>query len=225
MKMNFDIGSSHYDASKIETIIFDFGNVLLDIDIEGCYSRMSAICGYDISIEKAPKSLVTAMLEFEKGNITLETFLWNFQKDSPNHNLQGIDIIQAWNSMLIGWQPGRLEMLSELKKRYKVYLLSNTNELHLQWVYRDLRNNHNITDFDRRFFNQTFFSHIVGMRKPDQEIYWHVQNATGLKPENTIFIDDIPKNLEAPANLGWYVYHHNPKDDIRSIIKNTLGLM
>lgn len=223
--MNFNNIDKNYDASKIKNVIFDFGNVLLDIDIAGCFQRMSDLLGYETQPEKAPEDVLKAMHEYETGDISLETFIWYFQTHCTKEMPQGIDIINVWNSMLVGWQTGKLEMLENLRSKYKVFLLSNTNDLHLQWVYRDLKKNHEVIDFDDRFFDKTFYSHLVRMRKPNAGIYDYVQENTGLIPEETIFIDDIKSNLKEPKKLGWHVYHHNPSDNIIDVVTDKLRLL
>jgi FMN phosphatase YigB (HAD superfamily) len=185
---------------------------------------MYKLLGYDEVVNEIPDDMAKAIREYETGKISLETFLWYFQTNSKKEMPQGLDVINTWNSMLIGWQPGRLEMLSNLRKNYKIFLLSNTNDLHLQWVYRDLKNNHEIIDFDERFFDNTFYSHLIGLRKPELEIYEYVQEKTGILPSETIFIDDIKINLEKPQILGWKVYHHNPSDDIILVMSDILSL-
>jgi glucose-1-phosphatase len=207
----------------IKNIVFDFGGILLDINYKLTYEAMSRLLGIDMQ-DGVPMEVQRFMDEYEMGKITTETFLWKWQTLIENPP-EGRSLIDAWNAMLIGWNPRKFDMLLELRKKYKVYLLSNTNELHLEWVRRDLKKNYSIDVFDEVYFDKTYYSHIVGLRKPSEEIYRHVQEDQGLIPEETIFIDDLAPNLVSPKALGWRVYHHNPSDDLIEVLEKKLQLI
>ncbi|MBK9734295.1 MAG: hypothetical protein IPO92_04720 [Saprospiraceae bacterium] len=153
---------------NIKNIVFDFGGVLLDIDYQRTYESLSTLLDISFDPNDLPNEVNKVLLEFETGQINAETFVWNLQRLAIQNIPQGVDVVNAWNAMLIGWNPNKFEFLRNLKKKYKVYLLSNTNELHLTWVYNDLKNKHKITDFDTRFFNKTYYSHKLGMKKPEK---------------------------------------------------------
>ena len=158
----------------IENIVFDFGGVLLDIDYQKTYDALAKILNIEFDLEALPNDVKQVMDDFEKGAVSKETFIWNLQRQAQGVVPHGYDIIRAWNAMLIGWNPLKFEFLLQLRAKYKVYLLSNTNELHLEWVMKDLKNNHQIEQFDEVFFDQTFYSHIEGFKKPDVNFYHHV---------------------------------------------------
>ncbi len=204
---------------QIKNIVFDFGGVLLDIDYGRTHDELEKLLGTAFEPNTLSPNSLNVLLDFELGKIGTETFLWNLQQLAVNEMPQGIDLIKAWNAMLIGWDVSKFEFLLELKSKYNIYLLSNTNELHLNWVYQDLKNNHHIFDFDTRFFNKTYYSHLIGKRKPDTEIFEFVQNDSSLIPSETIFIDDLNGNIEAAKHLGWMTYHHNPQDNLIKVFE------
>jgi glucose-1-phosphatase len=212
------------NPSSLKYIIFDFGNVLLDIDFQRTYEALSSILGVETSPSLAPESLKHAMLEFEVGKLSVENFLWNFQLLASGEMPQARPLIDAWNAMLIGWDPKRFVMLGRLRQKYSVCLLSNTNELHIDWVRKDLKNNHQITDFEDTMFDHVFYSHKVGMRKPNEAIYKHVINELSADPKEILFIDDLEENLTQPRAQGWNTYLHNPKDDIIEIVEKKFRL-
>ena len=208
----------------IENIVFDFGGVLLDIDYQKTYDALAKILNIEFDLEALPNDVKQVMDDFEKGAVSKETFIWNLQRQAQGVVPHGYDIIRAWNAMLIGWNPLKFEFLLQLRAKYKVYLLSNTNELHLEWVMKDLKNNHQIEQFDEVFFDQTFYSHIEGFKKPDVNFYHHVTQKASLDPTKTIFIDDLWPNIQGAKEAGWHTYHHDPKDDLIEIFKYKLNL-
>ncbi len=198
----------------IKNIIFDFGGVLLNLDPELTFSELSEVTGIPMTGENIPAQIFKVMLGYEKGEINTETFLWHLQKESTKLTPQPDKLIKAWNAMLRGWNPERFEFLLELRKNYKVFLLSNTNELHIDWVIRDLNKNHAITDFETRFFDRTFYSHNMQMRKPELSIYNTVIEETGINASETLFIDDNIDNVSAAISAGWKATYHDPKTEI-----------
>ncbi|MBK8625930.1 MAG: HAD family phosphatase [Saprospiraceae bacterium] len=209
----------------IENIIFDFGGVLLDIDYQRTYDALSTLLKVNFDVVNLPSATQNALADFETGKINVETFIWNLQRLATEDVPIGQDIIKAWNAMLIGWNPAKFEFLLSLRKRYNVYLLSNTNELHLEWVYKDLKHNHGIIDFDQTFFNKTYYSHLLGFKKPDKEIFEWVTQDLQLDISQTIFIDDLAHNIIGAAAIGWQTYQHNPKEDLIDIFRNRLKLL
>lgn len=198
----------------IKNIIFDFGGVLLNLDPELTFSELSEVTGIPMTGENIPTQIFKVMLGYEKGEINTETFLWHLQKESTKLTPQPDKLIKAWNAMLRGWNPERFEFLLELRKNYKVLLLSNTNELHIDWVLRDLKKNHTITDFETRFFDHTFYSHNMKLRKPERSIYNTVIEKTGINASETLFIDDNIDNVSAAISAGWKAIRHDPKTEI-----------
>lgn len=209
----------------IQNIVFDFGGVLLDIDYQRTYDALSQLLNVEFEMDNLPDDVLKALADFETGKINVETFIWNLQRLATKEVPIGQDIIKAWNAMLIGWDVAKFDFLLSLRQRYKVYLLSNTNELHLQWVIKDLKQNHGITDFDEIYFDKTYYSHLIGLKKPEKEIYEWVTNDLNLDKSRTIFIDDLIHNIEGAASIGWRTYHHNPKENLIDICDKVLNLI
>ncbi len=198
----------------IKNIIFDFGGVLLNLDPELTFSELSDVLGIQMTEEKIPAHIFKVILGYEKGEINTETFLWHLQKEATTLTPHPDKLIKAWNAMLLGWNPDRFDFLIELRKKYKVFLLSNTNELHIEWVMRDLKKNHEITNFSTQFFERTFYSHNMKMRKPEEVIYNTIIEETGINASETLFIDDNISNVSAAISAGWKAIYHDPKTEI-----------
>lgn len=193
---------------KIKNIVFDFGGVLLDLDIERSFIELAIVLDIGSNdLQLLVDKMMPYLSRFEKGEISSESFIWHVQKLTTKE-VNPRDLIAAWNAMLLGWQPEKLEQLGKLGEQYPLYLLSNTNELHLQWVMKDLKETHNIIDFDDRFFQKTYYSYKIGRRKPDAEAFDFIIKDAGFDPEETLFIDDIEQNVIAARNAGLQAVHH-----------------
>ena len=206
----------------VKNIVFDFGGVLLNLDPELTFTELSEVTGVQMTEENIPAHIFKVMLGYEKGEINSETFLWHLQKESTKLTPQPDKLIKAWNAMLRGWNPKRFDFLLELRKEYKVILLSNTNKIHIEWVLRDLKKNHNITDFETRFFDHVFYSHKMRLRKPEKEIYDTVIKEADINPEETLFIDDNESNISAASNAGWKTVLHPRNAEIIDHLPNYL---
>lgn len=210
-------------SSKKPYIIFDFGNVLLDIDYRLTFRELCKICDRDWKTTGIPKHVLQWMNDLESGNMRPETFLWNFQFHF-NAAINPRDLIDAWNALLIKIPESRFDFLMNLRKEYKVALLSNTNQIHLDWVYRHLKNDHNIDpqSFENDCFDEVFYSHKVNCRKPEAEIYNHVISKLGISEKQTLFVDDLKDNVDAALSCGWFAVHHDPNNDIEKILPDYI---
>ena len=206
----------------IKTIVFDFGGVLLDLDMQRTFDRLSEVMGTTIKGNIRDGKFYDHYIKYEKGLIKDETILWNIQRLSTT-NPSPRDIVSAWNAMLLGWNPRRFDMLRNLKEQYQLILLSNTNHMHITWVLRDLKTNHNITEFESTFFDQVYYSHQIHLRKPDLDIYDFVSRKSSLDPTTTLFIDDSLPNIESAKLYGWKAQLHDPQIDIIDSIHSYLA--
>jgi glucose-1-phosphatase len=195
----------------IKNIIFDFGGVLIDLDTTRTGVALEAMTKIPAAeIYSKHKELFD---NYEKGETITENFMWNIQ-NLCDKVPQGFEIIQAWNAMIVGWNPAKLVFIEEVKKKYKTYLLSNTNELHIDYVRRDLVRNHQIEDFETKFFTKAYYSYEIKMRKPDLEIYNYVIKDAQINPSESLFIDDNLDNILAAREVGLFAYHHPANDMI-----------
>ena len=200
----------------IKNIIFDFGGVLLDLDYNRTWTAMKHLAVVDMNQEHLPDWFVRLSDAFEIGSIGQESFIWHIQKNASGHIPHAGEIVRAWNSMLLGWQLSKLNFLKSLRKEYKTYLLSNTNEIHIEWVQNDLKTNHDIQDFDTAYFDKTYYSHLIGLRKPDPAIFRYVLERNGLIAKETLFIDDSEEHIKIAALLGLNVHHFERNSDLIS---------
>jgi len=198
----------------IKNIIFDFGGVLLDIDYTKTGVRMGQLFGLpDIFVPPFTEYIE----KYEVGTCSEEEFISYFQEQYTDQ-LSPQAIIDGFNAILGPIIPERLCLLEELKKRYMVFLLSNTNVTHLLFVNNYIVNDLGINDFNERYFHNVYYSHLIGMRKPNQEIYEHVLSDNKIHASETLFIDDNVENVNGAIAAGIKGVLHDPKIDIINVI-------
>jgi len=200
--------------NRIRNLLFDLGNVIVDIDVDGAHDRLGKLFRSDVKGEITDK----AFLDYESGKISTDIFI-NTLLSQCDHRVQAIDIIEAWNSMLTGVPPHRLEMLTRLKTNYSVYILSNTNAMHLEWINRYVKKAHHAAHFDNRYFDHAYYSHEVGDRKPNASIFKFIIEDAFMTPALTLYMDDMQENLDVAQKLGFQTYLVKPGEEIAEYLK------
>ena len=207
---------------QIKTIVFDLGNVIIDLDIERTWASLQHHLGDDF-FEKIKRIYPNGdvFIDFEIGIISEKTFFETLRAASE-HPLSIRTLMEAWNAMLLTINPERFKMLARLKEKYNVFLLSNTNETHVNFVDGYLRTVYgfSIEDFDERFFHKSYYSHLINLRKPNDNIYEYVLQDVGIKAGNTLFIDDNAHNIEGAKRVGLQTILHPIGDEIVQTMKN-----
>jgi len=204
---------------KVKNIIFDFGNVLLNLDMKATERQMIALLGGHYKFSEEKNVYPTFFNDYELGKMSEEDFLQGLQ-DMTDKKPSFSDLKFAWNAMLLDLPPARLEMLLRLNEKYRVFLLSNTNKTHIDYVMNYLAAEYDITDWDERYFEKTYYSHLVKMRKPNNDIYDFVLADAQLKAEETLFIDDNIANIKAATALSWQTILHNDGRDITTVMQD-----
>lgn len=185
---------------NINSVIFDLGGVIINLDTEktvSAFSRQSNMSFRSVYEGKADQGLFD---NFEKGKIETSEFYNEIRKRSQFTGSDE-DLVKAWNAMLLDVPEERLDALVEMKHNYNTYLLSNTNEIHIRAIELELHDEHGIKHFED-YFDKIYYSCRLGMRKPDREIFELVLNENNLKPEETVFIDDSAQHVKAAGELG-----------------------
>jgi putative hydrolase of the HAD superfamily len=185
-----------------KNILFDLGGVLLKIDMQRTVEAFAGL-GLKVVGHDGNSPGVRQIFEnLETGLDTESQFRENLRKmltGQPSDD----EIDHAWNAMLIDFFPGTVEYLNELKSGYNLYLLSNTNALHLKRFRAIFFDDYGFP-FDN-LFKKTYYSHEIGYRKPDPAAYLKVLEDAGLNPVKTLFVDDLKINTDAAAKLGMKV--------------------
>lgn len=202
----------------IKNIIFDYGNVIFLLDFE----KLRA--GWNSIAISRPDAFFSHGVQdpifdaFDKGHVTADEFRQFIRERSGNPELKDEEIDAAWNSLLLGVDKDTHEVLASLNKKYRTFLLSNINPIHYEYIMNYLKDEFGFEDNDH-LFEKTYYSHLIGIRKPDIAIFEKVLNENGLKAEDTLFIDDIAANLEPAKALGIQTFLMKAPDTIQDFIK------
>lgn len=185
----------------VKNIIFDFGNVLFDLDLPAIERNLKFYFGENFSAAKEKLFRERIFELYEVGGLSTEEFV-DAIRFAAGHPLEKEQVISAWNSIFLQMPRERFEMLLRLREQYNVFLLSNINDLHAAWIDDYMMREHGIGDFQRRYFDGVYYSHLIRLRKPDREIYEYVLADAELVPEETVFFDDLEANVEAAKAVG-----------------------
>ncbi|KAF2342315.1 HAD family hydrolase [Flavobacterium tistrianum] len=198
----------------INAIIFDFGDIFINLDKPATISGLQKL-----GMTEWNNEFDQLNLSFEVGAISPEDFVGGFQKQLPNASKE--EILKAWNAVLADFPFYRLEFLQELSKKYRLFLLSNTDSIHIN-TFETKSGVSFYKDF-YACFEKVYFSFDIGMRKPDPKIYQFVLEENNLIAENTLFIDDKTENTDSAATLGIRVWNLQVgKEDVVDLFNKGL---
>ncbi|MXN90663.1 HAD-IA family hydrolase [Flavobacterium sp. Sd200] len=183
----------------VNTIIFDMGDVFLNKDKEAKVAALK-----NIGIFEWGEDLEKLEKKFETGKINSEEYLLGVQKHSNNASLEAVK--DAWNAGIADFPLYRLEFLQKLKNTYRLFLLSNTDPIHIEKFEEDAGASF-YSDF-YQCFEKVYFSHEIGVRKPDAEAFNYVlNNHQDIQPKRTLVVDDKKFNTDAAEQLGFVVWN------------------
>lgn len=188
----------------IKTIIFDFGDVFINLDKPATERELQKLGINNISAE-----MLDIASQYEKGLITTEQIQKSFVEMFPGTSASEFDY--AWNAIILDFPEYRLKFIEHLAKKgkYKLLLLSNTNELHIQQVVKNM----SLVNYNRfkNCFDKFYLSHEINLSKPSLNIYEYVLNQNNLIASECLFIDDTTANTNAATLLGINVWNNNPE--------------
>ncbi len=182
----------------IDTIIFDFGDIFINLDKQATIGGLQRL-----GLSSWNEDLDQLNISFEKGQISRNNFLLGIQKHIPTATIE--DILAAWNAVLLDFPLHRLEFLQLLSQKYRLFLLSNTDAIHID--HFEQREGASFYGDFYQCFEKVYFSYEMGMRKPDAEIYHALIRQHELSPKRTLFVDDKKDNTEAAKALGLQVWN------------------
>jgi putative hydrolase of the HAD superfamily len=198
----------------IDTIIFDFGDIFINLD------KKATIDGLErLGLSSWNEDLDQLNISFEKGQISRDAFLLGIQKQIPNATID--EILTAWNAVLLDFPLYRLEFLQLLSKKFRLFLLSNTDAIHID--HFEQREGASFYGDFYQCFEKVYFSYEMGMRKPDAEIYTTLINRHELAPKRTLFVDDKKDNTDAAKALGLHVWNLQVgKEDVIELLDKKI---
>ena len=207
-------------SEKIRNIIFDLGGVILDIDEKMAYHELQKKGFTDFDLLRSPE--FQALLErFDRGILSAATFRQRVKKLLGFPRISDASFDDVWNSMLLDIPVERIRAIEEIKQHYRIFLMSNTNEIHYDLYVRDLQLRFGYAEFDD-LFDKTYLSFDSHLRKPDPLFFELILDQQGLKPEETLFIDDSKTNIDAARKLGLHTFHIKREELVRNFFQNGL---
>lgn len=180
-------------------LLFDFGGVLVDLNRERCIRAFSDL-GIDVSHFLGAFKQSGPFSAIERGEMDIPQFCSEVRKLSSGKDVTDEQIVQAWQSFLVGVPDDRLDMLLKIHRHYSVNVLSNTNAIHWamasQGYFR--QGGHTLDDY----FDEVLLSCELGMEKPEPEVFGAVVKRLQTEPSDILFLDDSETNCEAARNCG-----------------------
>ena len=191
--------------NEIKNILFDWGGVITDLHLDATKKAFHdlGLTIYDEHVVHDP--LDNIFIPFEIGNISPEEFRNNIRKFSVTPLTDSM-IDRAWNAMLGVLPEERWNLLGSISQYYRTFLLSNTNAIHLNYYFNYLQGIYGTFGY-LHLFEKAYFSHEIHMRKPNADIFEYVVTDSGIKPGETLFIDDFIENIETAGKLGFQTIH------------------
>ena len=185
---------------NIKAIIFDFGGVILNIDFGESNKAFADLGVKDFNQMYSQKNADHLFRHLEEGKLNEKEFYDAFRR-SIQVTLTDEQIRNAWNSLLLSYREEALQTLKNIRHKYKLYLLSNTNSIHVEAfnkIYKEQIGEGSLEDY----FDKIYYSHEIGVRKPGKEPYEYVLKENNLSPAETLFIDDSIQNIKPAEDLG-----------------------
>jgi glucose-1-phosphatase len=188
----------------IKNIVFDLGNVLLNLDFDASIKAFRKLGLNDEVVDSQQAYADPVFYDLEVGRITPEKFRARVRQILNNPDATDQEIDDAWSAMILDIPAHRVEVVKQLKKKYRLYLFSNTNIIHISRLHAQFRKDHGI-EFSS-LFHKDYYSHELQERKPELTSYRKMMAQAGIIPEETLFIDDLEKNIRGAQMAGMKTY-------------------
>jgi len=191
-------------SSKIKNLLLDLGGVLIDVDYHRTASAFEALGAQQFTQYYSQETATQLFEQLETGKLADDEFLIQMQQRcAPGTTLGQAE--EAWNAILLDFRMQSIDYLIVLRKRYRLFLLSNTNSIHQKAFEKKFREQTGLDSLDL-FFEKALYSHQIGMRKPYESTYTKVLEMLGIRGEETLFIDDSPVNIGPAVKAGIHTH-------------------
>jgi len=184
----------------IKNIIFDLGGVIINLDNQRTEDAFTSLGVKDFRTYFGHGHASSFFKEYEVGRLSDQQFVDSIRQ-LTGLTVPDETIVDSWNALLLDFPPERIQLLKQLRKSYRLFLFSNTNALHLaalQKIYTGTFGEGSLEDH----FEKTYYSHLMGMRKPDKESFEHILQENQLNAGETMFVDDAIINVEGAEKVG-----------------------
>jgi glucose-1-phosphatase len=195
---------------NFKALIFDFGNVIINIDVPLVFKEFAKISGKNATCIEQLFAENQLFRRYETGQFTDDEFR-EIVRQTIGFPFSDKQVDDTWNALLLDIPQERIDLLKKLRRKYPIYLLSNTSSIHIIQSNKYIKEKFGINGL-ADIFDKPFLSYEMEMWKPDDEIYLTVLKEIGMKPHEVVFLDDNTFNIEAAKNLGIQTILVNPND-------------
>lgn len=203
---------------KTKYIIFDLGAVLLNIDyqktIDG-FKKLGVKNASEFYSKKTQKNIFDLL---ECGKISEQRFVDKFQETYDKASYA--EIISAWNALLLDLPQSRVNLLKKIRKKYDIFLLSNTNSIHINEFRKQIGETKYLEFYN--LFKKVYYSYEIGFRKPNKEAFQIILNENNMNPREVLFVDDSPQHVNGARLLGIQTYHLKDNEEISSVLPDII---
>jgi FMN phosphatase YigB (HAD superfamily) len=200
---------------NISNVILDLGGVLLNLDFGRTGKAFTDLGIKDFEAHYTMFKGSPLFDDLETGRISEAAFFDGFRK-LTGAALTDAQITGAWNAMLLDFPKKRMAYLRQLRGKYRLFLLSNTNAIHYKAFQQIFRKDIGLGSFDD-CFDKAYYSHLIGARKPEKEVFSRILDEQRLNPKKTLFIDDLAQNLEGAKAVGMQTLHLKHPETLESL--------
>jgi putative hydrolase of the HAD superfamily len=202
------------NLTGIKNIVFDFGGVLINLDRQLCVNAFLRLGVAEIDSLIGNYAQTGLFLKLERGEVSPSEFRDEIRKMIGKH-VSDEEIDKAWGAFLLDIPQYKLDLLAELRKKYRVLMLSNTNVIHFTQVKETQFETDGCTMND--YFEKCYLSYEIGLTKPYADVFEYMLNDAQILPHETLFIDDGQANIEMARSMGFVVYLAKPEEDFRHL--------
>ena len=208
------------NVNPINAIIFDLGGVLLDINYRLTIEAFNNVGCSDFESIYTQQKQSQLFDDFETGKVSSETFRKSLQKQME-FSISNVEFDNAWNKMLLQLPEQRIELLEKLNKKFSLFLLSNTNEIHIKAFKKIISSSIGYERFEN-CFKKVYFSSEIGNRKPNASCFEMVLSENKLSAAKTLFIDDSIQHVEGAYKIGIKTLLIESGEELVSIFPDTI---
>jgi len=202
---------------KIKTLIFDFGDVFINLDKPGAMQHALDL----FNLKTFDTDMIETNMLYEVGKISTSEFIAFYKSKFPN--VSETELINAWNCIIKDFPEHRLEFIKNLanQKEYKLILLSNTNDMHIDFIKK------NVSFYEefKACFDVFYLSQEIHYRKPNTAIFEFVLKENNINANECLFVDDTKDNTDTAANMGFHIWNiDETKEDVVTLFETKKEL-
>jgi len=196
----------------IKNIIFDLGGVIINIDYNRTFEAFRKLGGLHFDALYSKSKQDDLFDQYEIGKISSHEFRSALQKKLCI-TINDEEFDRAWNAMLLDIPEERLDFIKSLKTTYKIFLFSNTNEIHLKELFNICQKQNGLNSFEG-YFDKEYYSNIFGKRKPNASAFACILAENNLEASETLFVDDSWQHILGAKEVGLHTLHVSKEKDI-----------